>query len=328
MIRLQPRTTMDHRPLLGFLFASLLLILPGLGQSAPAEPVSVAEVGFEQAKPFAIITEFPSGRQRLVGVGDGLGESTGAGPQWRAQQIERDRLQLLDLRTQKSVWLPVGKAVPGLVGQRLTRILELAGIEYRYVMRPGRLDSEPRLLAIRDARGVLEVDVAPSAPVASRALPEAPAAGAAIAPLPTGDRKLDATLLGRVRVTPTARDTYEVRAADLQQALEHGGQVLAEAWPKIWPTVSLQQGIGFKVQSPVADGVLGPRGFQVISPNLAERAGIQVGDVVLTVNGQPVNGPGDVFQLYQQVRRDPRLNVVTVTLERQGQPVIKTYRIR
>jgi len=328
MGRNQARATLGPRILLGaFLAGILFFILPVQGLPAPAEPVSIAEVGFEQPKPFAIVTELPSGRQRLVGVGDSLTAAGGAGQQWMVQQIESGRLQLRDLRSQKSVWVSGGRAIPGLPGQRLTGTRELAGIEYRYMLRAGRLDPEPRLLTIRDLYGILEVDIAPPAPVAAGALRQE-TTPAAVAPLPTGDRKLDATLLGRVRVTPTTRDTYEIRAAELQQAMEHGGQILAEAWPKIWPTVSLQQGIGFKVQSPVADGILGPRGFQVTSPNLAERAGIQVGDVVLTVNGQSVNGPGDVFQLYQQVRRDPRLSVVTVTLERQGQPVTKTYRIR
>ncbi len=320
--------TLGPRILLGAFLACTPFFLPVQARPAPAEPVSIAEVGFEQPKPFAVITEFLSGRQRLVGVGDSLGDATGTGAQWNVQQIEGGRMQLRDLRSPKTIWVLGGKAIPGVPGQRLSGIRELTGIEYRYVLRAGRPDPEPRLLAIRGALGVLEVDIAPSIPAVAAVPREETTARAPVAPLPTGDRKLDATVLGRVRVTPTARDTYDVRSADLQQALDHGGQVLAEAWPKIWPTVSLQRGVGFQVQSPVADGILGPRGFQVTSPNLAERAGIQVGDVILAVNGQPINGPGDVFQLYQQVRRDPRLSLVTVTLERQGQSVTTTYRIR
>ena len=141
-------------------------------------------------------------------------------------------------------------------------------------------------------------------------------------------RGLDATLLGRVRVAEKSPHAYEVSAADFQAALDHGGQVLAEAWPTIRPLVSLGEGVSLKVQSPVAEGVLGPRGFRVTSPNLAARAGIQVGDTILAVNGQGVNTFVDLYRLYQTVTRDPQLSLIEVSLERQGVPVTKTYRIR
>jgi S1-C subfamily serine protease len=99
--------------------------------------------------------------------------------------------------------------------------------------------------------------------------------------------------------------------------------VLAEAWPTLWPRVSLQDGVSLQLRSPVADGVLGPRGFRVTSPNLAERAGIELGDVVLAVNGQAVNSLGDLYSLYQQVQREARLSTVELGLERHGVPVTK-----
>ena len=71
-----------------------------------------------------------------------------------------------------------------------------------------------------------------------------------------------------------------------------------------------------------------PRGFRVSSPNLAARAGLNTGDVILAVNGQSVAGFADVFRLYQDVRRNPGLTSVSVDIERQGQLVTKTYRIR
>ncbi len=46
------------------------------------------------------------------------------------------------------------------------------------------------------------------------------------------------------------------------------------------------------------------------------------------MNGQAVNGFGDLYRLYQQVRKDPRLSLVEVSLERQGVRVNKSYRTR
>jgi len=65
----------------------------------------------------------------------------------------------------------------------------------------------------------------------------------------------------------------------------------------------------------------------VSSPNLAERAGLEMGDVVVAVNQQPITGFGDLFRLYRKVKADQSLSAVEVQLERQGQLVTKTYRI-
>lgn len=64
------------------------------------------------------------------------------------------------------------------------------------------------------------------------------------------------------------------------------------------------------------------------NPNLAGRAGIEVGDVILAINGQAVNSFADLFNLYLQAVRNPRLSDVEVKLERRGQSVTNSYRIR
>lgn len=46
------------------------------------------------------------------------------------------------------------------------------------------------------------------------------------------------------------------------------------------------------------------------------------------MNDQPINGFGDVFRLYRQVKADQRLSAVELKLERQGQLMTKSYRIR
>jgi membrane-associated protease RseP (regulator of RpoE activity) len=184
------------------------------------------------------------------------------------------------------------------------------------------------LLDIQAARATLEVDISPPRPETALRPSQKPGALAAGNQPLALRRKLDASLLGRVRVTESAPDTYEVRARDLQDVLDHGGQVLAEAWPTVRPLVSLRDGVTLQVQSPIADGMLGPRGFRVTSPNLAERAGIEVGDVILSVNGQAINGFVDLYRLYQKVKRDGTLSLIELKLERQGMPITNTYRIR
>jgi hypothetical protein len=294
---------------------------------APSGPPT-AKVTFASAQHFAVITEVGSRRQRLYAVGDILVNPGHVGQGMRIQQIGRGRVQLRETGTQRLLWVVDGDLLRGSADRRLMRTPLLKGLDYQYVVTTNPLDAEPRILSIRGDRAALEVDVPPSRQVTAVTSPLASGAGGTEDQIPNLSRKLDATLLGRVRVTPTGPNAYEVNAADVQEVLDHGGRVLAEAWPTLWPMVSLPEGVTIQVRSPVADGVFEPRGFRVISPNLARRAGVEVGDVILAVNGLAVNTFGDLYRLYQQIRRDPRLSLVELSLERQGTPVTKTYRIR
>jgi hypothetical protein len=296
-------------------------------KATPSGPPT-AEVTFATPQRFAVVTEVGSKRQRLYGAGDTIVDPGHVGQGTTFQRIGRGRVQLRETGTQRLLWVVNGNLVPGFTDRRLMRTLLLKGLDYQYVLTTNPIDSEPRLSNIREDRAVLEVDVPVPRPLTTLTSPRSPGAGSEEEQIPNLSRKLDATLLGRVRVTATGPNAYEVSAGDVQEILDHGGRVLAEAWPTIWPQVSLRDGISLEVRSPVADGVFEPRGFRVITPKLAERAGIEVGDVILAVNGQAVNSFGDLYRLYQQVRQDPRLSLVELSLQRQGVPLTKTYRIR
>lgn len=83
----------------------------------------------------------------------------------------------------------------------------------------------------------------------------------------------------------------------------------------------------FRVASKAVDGLLSRRGFTVTHPREARRAGLQVGDVILKVNGEPVNGAADVYKLYRRARRD-HSQPVAVELERRGARYLKIYRFK
>lgn len=294
----------------------------------PPAPVPSAEIEFATPTAFAVVVEPRTQRRRLYGVGDFLGEAPGAVRGAVVIAVEAGAVRLRDDRWPAPRRVAVGDAVPGGPGRQLAAIVVLDGVAYRYVPTPGPPDPEPQLRDLRNRRAWLEVEVPPPAPAtvaaAHRPPPPAPAPEYTL----QTQQRLDGPRLARVRVAPTGRDAYTIDPADVQWALTHAGQVLQEAWGAVRPLVSLQEGLRFRIQSPVADGVLGPGGFRVDSPKLAERAGLQAGDVVQSVNGQPVHGFADLFRLYQEVKRNPALAVVEVGLERQGQPLTKTYRIR
>jgi hypothetical protein len=281
--------------------------------SQAGAPKSSAEVTFGAPRPFAVVMETGTERRRLYGVGDQLQDARGGGA--KVEQILPGQLLCRDTRSRRAAWVAVGDPVPAVSDRRLAATAFLRSVEYRYVVASKPLDPEPRLVEVRGDRATVELDV-PDVPSAATS-DNAPA-----------QAKLDEGLLARVRVRPAGRDRYEIDAADVQEVLAHTGRVLAEAWPEVRPTVSVQEGIGAQLRSPVADGAFGSRGFKVSSPRLAAQAGLAPGDVVLAVNGQSVTGFGDVFRLYQEIRRNPTLTTLSVDIERQGQVVTKTFRIR
>lgn len=281
---------------------------PGASESATASAAVILPVPHR----FAIVGEAHGKRRRLYRVGDLLPIGGAAGHGAAVEEVRADAVRLRDSRAGTSVWMGVGTVIPDTGGRRVEGTVLLEGLHYRYVT-AGPPDLEPQLLHVQDRCAWLEVSRQPG--------PAAPASpGSAGWP--------DRTLLERVQVTPTGPDTYDISGADLRAVLDQGGGVLKEVVAGLWPTASPGDGIGLRVQSPVADGVLGPRGFRVDSPNLAQRAGLEAGDVVVAVNGQPVDGFSDLFRLYQRAKRDPSTSTIALALQRQGQPLTKVYRIR
>jgi hypothetical protein len=287
-----------------------------------------AEVTFAAPQRFAIVTESQTQRQRLYGRGDPVLNAKGTDQGLVVAEVEAAGLQLRDTRTQRLMRVAVGQFLPGATGRRLAQTTVLDGVDYGYVRVKGSVDPEPRVFQVRSRRAVVVVDTPATQPTVSAAPADNVSPAQAREYALQTQHRLDATILGKVRVNGIGRDTYDVSAADLRVAMNHGEQVLLEAWATVRPMLSWDQGINFQIKSPVADGVLGPRGFRVTSPKLAERAGLETGDVVLAVNQQPITGFGDLFQLYRKVKADQSLSAVEVKLERQGQLVTKTYRIR
>jgi len=308
--------------------AAVPVAAPQTEEPVPAS-TSSAEVTFPAPQRFAIVGEPHGKRRRLYASGDIVPNVKVAGQGYLVEEVLADGLQLRDTRSQKSVRMGVGVVIPDTGGRRLEGTVLLDGVEYRYVTGAAAPDPEPRLLQVRERRAQLEVDASASQVVASAApsAPSAPPPSENEVPLQLQQR-LDKTILEKVQVKPAGRDTYEISAADVQMALEHGGKILMEAMATVRPMLSLDEGINFRVQSAVADGVFGPRGFRVDSPNMAQRAGIEAGDVVTAVNGQPINGFGDLFRLYQQAKSDQSVSTISLDLQRKGQPMTKMYRIR
>ena len=215
--------------------------------------------------------------------------------------------------------LRAGDPLPGVPGRTFAGTVLLDAVHYRYRRVERLVHWDPVLVALDGARALVEVEVAlPTGPAAG--VPSAGTDGPGADLGPPGRPTLDAAFLSQVHVREAGPDRYDVRAADVQAVLEHAGRVLAELAPGVVPTVSTTAGVQYRITSAAGDGVLGRQGFTVWAPKLAARAGIELGDTILSVNGVPVDGFPSLFQIYQQVRRTPALATVQIELERRRDP--------
>jgi hypothetical protein len=266
---------------------------------SPDATPSSAEISFPAPTRFALIVEGERSRQRIVGVGDVLPDSADPSHSVTLQQIEPQRIRIRDRRTARDTWVVRGAKVPGTPDRKYSRTVVLRGIEYQYVAALAPRDPEARLVRVQDERATLVIEVPPS-----------PAAA-----------------LAAVHITETAPNTYALSRVELQSALNQGGRQLLQERPEIVPDFSLHDGLSLQINTPLAAGKLSARGFEVSSPKLASLAGFEIGDVILAINGQAVNSPGDVFTLYRQAQHSSMADM-TVHLERRGVPLTKVYSVR
>lgn len=136
-------------------------------------------------------------------------------------------------------------------------------------------------------------------------------------PPPATRHKLDPKLLAEVPVKEVEPNTYVVDAASVMPAIENVGQVPADLQPMISPALSIQSGLSFNLTSSVVDGTLSRSGFTVTNSKLAQRFGIEVGDVISRVNGQAVSSPLDAWwrinNLSSETRSSPKCGWISST---------------
>jgi len=286
-----------------------------------------AEVRFPQPVRYAVVLREPGKARMLFTRGDVLFHSADSSRSWTVERIEAQALILREGPRGRPLSLPPGSPIPGFPGHRFTGTVLLDQVHYRYKTVERVTHPDPLLVALEGSRATLEVEVLrPSRP--SPAVPPEGRSASSPQSVPSPRATLDGEVLGKVRVREVAPGLYDVNAADVQAALEDTGRVLAEVWPAVQPTLSLQAGLQYRITSAASDGVLTAQGYTVTAPKLAERFGIQAGDTILRVNGQAVDGFASLYGIYRKVQGDPALRAVQVELDRGGTRLTKTYRIR
>jgi hypothetical protein len=134
--------------------------------------------------------------------------------------------------------------------------------------------------------------------------------------------------LESVPVQQTAPNTWEVRASDLATVIESGATIMNQTVFAGGVGVGKGEGMSVELRTPLANVQMDRKGFVILSPNLASRAGLEVGDRIVAVNGAPIGGLGDLVSMYHRLKADRSAQSVQVTIERRNAPVTLTYRIR
>jgi len=310
-----------------------LAAVPADGATARGEDdvrsldVGSAEIRFPAPARHAIVLQQADQVRALYGCGDVIFHPQEPGRALTVVRVEPSRLIVREGARGGAQVLRAGDPLPGVPGRTFAGTVLLDAVHYRYRRVERVVHLDPVLLALEGSRAILEVEVShPTGPASGVPAEgtDGPVAGLG-SPVRT---TLDAALLSQVHLRESAPDRYDVRAADVQAVLENAGRVLAELAPGVVPTFSTTGGVEYRITSAASDGVLGRQGFTVWAPKLAERAGIQLGDTILSVNGVPVDGFPSLFRIYQQLRRTPALATVQMEVERGGTRVTKTYRFR
>lgn len=250
-----------------------------------------------------------NGTQFLVGAGDPIFENGEPRPIGMAKKVSPVDLLVSPSRGDSPRRVFPGRPVPGARGLTLRDVVAVRHIEYRHrvVSRGAQkiLSGELYLVGLDGTLAVLQRDVEAASPTLA------------------SEQRLAAIPLTRI-----APRTWEIRAVDLKGAVESGEDILKHAVRDTALDVSLDRGVGVDVKTPIADVRLDRRGFLVTSPNMASRAGLEVGDRILAVNAMPIQGTSDLVRMYRHLKNDPAVTRVDLTIERQNTPQTLTYRVR
>jgi type II secretory pathway component PulC len=109
----------------------------------------------------------------------------------------------------------------------------------------------------------------------------------------------------RLNVASQSRNTYSLSRSELNNVLQDPNQI------NFLGNIAPATGGGVQVKD-------APSG------SLAQKLGLQVGDIITTINGQPVTGPGDLARFYGQFGST---NSIRAEIKRGGAPLLLTYAI-
>jgi membrane-associated protease RseP (regulator of RpoE activity) len=218
-----------------------------------------------------------------------------------------DHALVITLASGQAVEIPQGARLPGPHGLVFVRSVLIDTLRFQIrVTAAGTPDRNYSVVDILGRHAILQRDAIP------------------------GESRT-ATLAEMVNTIPfveVAPDTWEVPGQSVKQLGNHVGPLLTETLRSASPTVTMKDGVGLKLHNSLGSGTLDRRGFKIGYAKMAQRTGLEVGDVIISVNEQPVNSAGGLFRIYRTLKSDSTVSEVKVVIERNNTLRTLTYRIR
>lgn len=290
-----------------------------------AEPTGDTTIlGTSEIRPSAwmAVISTKQGIRILVGAGEPIFVERDPHPIGIVQSVGPDDITLAPSRGGGVVRVVPGQTLPGAQQLVFRQPVLVDTEEFRHrVLGHGErkiLDGELYLVELRGTRAILQRDVEPPS-VARRQIPT----GQPYTPTALLEQRLST-----IKIVKAGPRTWEVNRKDIQTALQSGEAIISHALTESRVDFSSDRGIGLELKTPIADVRIDRRGFLITSPNLASRAGLEVGDRILGVNDAPVGGYGDLVRVYRRIKEDSSIRTVTLMIERDAKPLTLTYRIR
>jgi hypothetical protein len=320
-----------------FVLALAGLVEAGQGKRSHAEIrlELVGEVHLPQATWFALIRDQKTGHLGVYKSGEAIFEGGENLPLGKIVEVH-DHALVLTLPSGQAVKIPRGARLPGQRGLIFVRSTLIDTI--RYQVRFGAATAsggDYSVIGISGGRAILQrdsiaqEDKASAGPLAVKGPPK----GQEGAPRAGGPPSLQegATLAEVVDHIPLAEvepDTWEVPGRQVMELGNHLEPLLMETLRSATPTFTMAGGVGLRINTSLGSGTLDRRGFKIGYAKMAQRTGLEVGDVIISVNEQPVNSIGGLARIYRELRSNSSLSEVKVVIKRGEEMRALTYRIR
>ncbi len=280
-----------------------------------------ADIIFPEPKRYAVVLLKARGIQRLYTNGDVLFHPHNAKRSLRLDRVDTGGILVRQNYDGQKRFFRPGPMAPDFPGVILVGTVALKQMQYRFKVVARVTNHEPVLLSVRNSQAVLEKEVL--------RLPARTILSPMGKPTPrtVARRTLDPKAFQKVHIQQVDKDTFEVDKETLMPVIEDIGRVISDL--RINPATMGVTGTGLSMNSAVVDGILDHGGFRVTRLAVAEMFGLEVGDIIFSLNGRPVNSPLNAWWSFQELfikNRD--LKHVRVRMLRDGAVQTKTYRIR
>lgn len=309
-----------------FIVISMLLVFNG---AAGADSKAVGTVRDKDASWYAVI-KTDDGKKKLCAKGDIFYSSSNPDRCFRIDEIRENSLILKESDSKNSVTLKPGERIP-IKDESIVfeKTIEADVIEYRYNVSEDAKREYVEDFTIRNLekeKVVLEKDALLDAlPKEDREVFEAPQASE------VERETIKAELFEDIKIEKVKDDIWSVDRESADAAFSNAGKALVSVIKSAEPRFRFGEGPSLKFNCELGGVVLNRDGFLVQNLAVAgimERAGIIQGDLIQSVNGQPVNSLYGIFKAYMDVNTNKDIKVVSVDIIRDGKPKTLVYKMR